>query len=278
MGVRFNHVLLYQDIRSINYNVVRSYLDKGYDVILNVTFFDDHANLKDIRDGAYDKYLVDLAEEIKKDGRPIWLRTLHEFNGHWYNWAVLYRGNSREDFIPAWRHIVTIFRERQAPVKVQINYNRLNGYDKIRKVNDTTPFIDLYPGDDWVDMVVITTYNRAYTDPYHQYWRDFNDEFENAYDQVLAMTDRPVGIAEMGTTSYGGDKPTWIVDAFIYIKHKYTKISQVTWFLYNRPEQGVVWDWDLNSEKDVEAFREGILILEKRHHPSLTGDIRGHDR
>ncbi len=273
LDVKFNHVLMFQNINRLDYSKVRQQLDKGYAVVLTITFRETYANLKDVRDGAYDSKLADLIGDIKDDGREISVRPLHEFNGDWDSWDVFYPGNNPEDFIPAWKHVVKIFRERQAPVKMQLNYNRLNGFDKRKRVNDTTPFVELYPGDDWVDMVVITSYNRAYTDPFHQYWRDFNDEFDGAYNQVLAMTDKPIGIAEMGTTSYGGDKPKWILDAFIYIKHKYTKVVQVTWFLYNRPENNVVWDWDLNTEKDVEAFRDGISILERKDEPPAVSRI-----
>ncbi|MCK5628851.1 hypothetical protein KAI12_05225, partial [Candidatus Bathyarchaeota archaeon] len=169
LDVNFSHVLRFQNVKMLNYSEVIEYLDLGYEVILNVEFMDNYANLDAVAEGVYDDYLVALAEEIKADGRTVWLRPLHEFNGNWYNWGVFYSGNEKEDFVPAWRHVVDLFRSLEAPVLFQLNYNRYNGR------LDPTSFSELWPGDEWLDMVVITSYNRAYTDQWHQFWRTFTE-------------------------------------------------------------------------------------------------------
>jgi hypothetical protein len=255
LDVKFNHLLMFQNINRLNYLKVKQELDKGYTVVLTITFRESYANLRDVRDGVYDDRLVDLIDQIKDDGREIWIRPLHEFNGDWDSWDVYYPGNSPDDFIPAWRHIVALFREKNAPVKFEIDYNRINAR------GNTTPFREFYPGDDWVDMVVISCYNRAFTDRAHNHWRSFKEQFEEAYEQVTRMTDKPVGVAEMGTVSNGGDKPQWIIDAFTSIYYDFPRVREVNWFLNNKTFNDTVCDWDLNTPEEIAAFRKAIQIL-----------------
>lgn len=257
LRVKLNHVLQFQNVKQINYTKIVQFLDRGYDVILNVEFTDTFANLHSIREGAYDQYLISLCNSIRADGRTIWIRTLHEFNGNWYNWGVLYPGNSIEDFIPAWQHIVQVFRDQNAPVKFQLDYNRLNGK------NDATPFSAFWPGDEWVDMAVITCYNRAGTDQWHptSSWQEFKDLFTDPYNQVCALTSKPIGIAETGSTTYGGDKPQWIIDTFNSVAEDFPRVTQVTWFLLNKVVNGVTWNWDLNNSEEKDSFRRGLTVL-----------------
>jgi hypothetical protein len=257
LNTKFDHVLEFQSIKALDYSWIIPYLDKGYNVILNVEFLDSYANLKGIAAGKYDAYLIKLCDDIKRDGRPIWLRTLHEFNGEWYNWGVFYPGNSKDDFVPAWRHVVQVIRSQNAPVKIQLNINANNGLD------DKTPFSAFWPGDDWMDMVVMSCYNRAYimTDSWPQmYWKTFSEVFTSGYNEVAALTQKPMGIAEMGSSPNGGNKTQWIIDAFKSIVYDFPRLQQVTWFLS---------DWtDLNTNQEKDAFRQGISIL--KNGPTLS--------
>lgn len=255
LNVEFDHILQFQSVKSLNYGKITPYLDRGYDVILNVEFQDSYANLKQIAAGAYDSYLINLINAIKADGRTVWLRPLHEFNGDWYNWGTLYSGNKIADFAPAWRHVVQLFRDNDAPVKFQLNYNANNGK------NDKTPFSAFYPGDEWVDMVVITCYNRADTDQYPRPWRSFAENFEAPYNQVVALTSKPIGVAETSSTSRSGNKSQWILDAFNAIAYNFTRVEQVTWFLINKTVNGYYRDWDLNTQQEKDAFTQGMTLL-----------------
>lgn len=257
LGVKIDHVLQFQEVKKPNFTKIVQFLDRGYDVILNIEFTDGFPNLKNITAGLYDGYLVSLCNQIKSGGRQIWVRPLHEFNGNWYNWGTLYPGNAIEDFVPAWRHIVQLFRDQDAPVKFQLNYNRLNGKD------DPTPFSAFWPGDEYVDMTVITNYNRAGTDQWHpaSSWQEFKDGFTGAYNQVCALTAKEVGVAETSSTSYGGSKPQWILNTFNSIAQDFPRVTQVTWFLLNKVVNGVTWNWDLNTPEEKDSFKRGMAIL-----------------
>lgn len=256
LNVKFDYVLQFQDIMQLNYTEVIQFLDRGYGVILNVEFTDTFANLANVTAGLYDSYLLDLCNSIKKDGRMIWIRTLHEFNGNWYNWGVLYPGNHKEDFIPAWRHVVQFFRDREVPVGFQLDYNNRNGKD------DTTPFSVLFPGDAWIDMLVVTNYNRAGTDQWHppSSWAEFKDSFSSPYTQVSLLTSKPIGVAETSSTTHGGDKPQWIINTLNSIVNDFPRVSQITWFLLNKTVSGVSWDWDLNTVEERDSFSRGMAV------------------
>ena len=66
-------------------------------------------NLAAIASGHYDSYLSSYAEAVRSYHRPVILGFGHEMNGNWYSWG--YRHTSPADFVAAWRHIVTLFRE-----------------------------------------------------------------------------------------------------------------------------------------------------------------------
>ncbi len=257
LNVEFDHILQFQNVKTLNYSKIVPYLNQGYDVILNIEFQDSFANLKQVAAGDYDNYLISLANAIKADGRTIWLRPLHEFNGDWYNWGTLYTGNTIADFIPAWQHVVQLFRDNNTPVKFQLNYNANNGK------NNPTPFSAFWPGDAWVDMVVITCYNRADTDQYYRPWRSFAQNFEAPYNQVTALTAKPIGVAETSSTSLSGNKSQWIIDAFNAVAYNYTRVQQVTWFLVNKTVNGYLRDWDLNTQSEKDAFTQGMRILQE---------------
>ncbi|KAG5181832.1 glycoside hydrolase superfamily, partial [Tribonema minus] len=210
--------------------------------------------------GEFDDALRAFAQETTVRGRGFWVRTLHEFNGDWYPWGILYeyqgdRGNSRSQLRDAFAHVITLFREEGSPVKFQLDINANNGKA------DKRPFSAFWPGTDGLDAVSITSYNRAYSTPDHQYSESFAAGFADAYQQVSELTDLPIWVAETATSSSHTDKPAWILDAWESIALDFPRVVQVTWFLSNKVNEGYLTDWDLNTEADVRAFVDGFLLM-----------------
>ncbi|KAG5180063.1 hypothetical protein JKP88DRAFT_256215, partial [Tribonema minus] len=170
--------------------------------------------------GYYDKYLVAFADECVAGGPAILDTSLHEFNrwwlkftlkcvwlrhmqclsiapdgmrpspppplraGDWYPWGLLYRqrpngvgANTVALLRQALQRVISIFRTRGAPVLFQMNLNDHNGFD------DPRPMAELWPGDEGLDAVAITSYNRAFSTPNHQYTRSFRDGLTPMYQQ-----------------------------------------------------------------------------------------------
>ncbi|KAG5180213.1 hypothetical protein JKP88DRAFT_256205, partial [Tribonema minus] len=105
--------------------------------------------------------------------------------GDWYPWGLLYRqrpngvgANTVALLRQALQRVISIFRTRGAPVLFQMNLNDHNGFD------DPRPMAELWPGDEGLDAVAITSYNRAFSTPNHQYTRSFRDGLTPMYQQV----------------------------------------------------------------------------------------------
>jgi hypothetical protein len=248
--VNFTHQLIYQKINSLDYNQVKRILDTGNGCIINIEFMNnanDPANLKDISSGKYDKQLLRFLSDAEKDGRYFQIRTLHEFNGDWYPWCIYRTGNNLTEFHNAWNHVTEIIHDSDANVEIQLNYNQVSA-------KQIYSFKEMYPGHDNVDKIVITTYNRAGTDDDHKQWNTFKDNFHKPYAEITSFTSKPIGIAEISTTSYGGNKPLWLLQTTKDIK-EYDRIVEVTWFLNNKEVNGIIWNWDMNNVFDKWAFR-----------------------
>ncbi|KAG5178217.1 hypothetical protein JKP88DRAFT_248300 [Tribonema minus] len=74
-GVKIDRVLVYQNIKTLNYDWVKAHLNAGRSVTLVLEFFADYANLQAIRDGAWDYHIDRIARAIKADGRQLGLVT-----------------------------------------------------------------------------------------------------------------------------------------------------------------------------------------------------------
>lgn len=227
-------------------------------------------NLSLVSAGTYDVQLRKLAQDINKDGRAITLRILPEFNGHWYPWGVYRKGNTPEDFVIAWRHIVKLIRSETKLVHFDLNYNR-----KSSEVWNTSDFEMLYPGDEWVDSVSISSYNRCGTSKAFKTAYSFAQEFRPAYDTIVEMVGptMPIMVAETATTSMCGVKrKEWYRDLFLSVRNSFSRVTNITFFFVTKDvgtaSNDVVIHWELETEDEVKAFR--ALLLEFRKSLSIT--------
>ena len=68
------------------------------------------ASVAAIAAGAYDDYLRTYADSVRDFGHAVVIGFGHEMNAPWYSWG--YGHVPPSTFVAAWRHIVTLFRER----------------------------------------------------------------------------------------------------------------------------------------------------------------------
>lgn len=237
----------------------------GYSIVLTLEFWekknpDERFSLQRISSGAFDKEIDRWARDLKEFGQPIVLRPLHEFNGAWYPWGVFAGGNHVEDFVPAWRHIVDRFRlAGVSNVRFELCFARfhLDIETKGQKGKElpANPWASLWPGDDYVDMVGIDVFNRP--PEKGNSWQTFDNLFARSYGQVSALSHKPIWIQEMASTGIGGDKATWIADAFKSIKTKYPRVASVTWFNYaGKKDSG--WRFD-KTPASLEALKAALM-------------------
>jgi len=156
-------------------------------------------SLRLIGQGAVDEYVRRWARAAVKEGGPLFLRPAHEPTNPLYGWASAY-DNSAADYHQFWAHLRRIFREEGARNVVFV----------------WTPFglaeKDWFPGRAEVDWIGFDLFNYGGLSEQGT-WLDFYTLaklFRDAYHDLGP----PLLIAEVATSSAGGNKGDWIRDMF----------------------------------------------------------------
>jgi hypothetical protein len=176
-----------------------------------------------IADGSFDDYITSWAVGLRAVGAVAYLRPMHEFNADWYPWGGRVNGNSAAQFVQAWRHIVDIFRAAGAS-NVRFVWSPLNV-----DVPASNKLESYYPGDAYVDVLAIDGYNWGAGTPQFGGWQTFSQVFRPAYDRLRALGRQPIWIAEVATSTDGGDKTRWIRDMFARASAM-RRIKAIVWF------------------------------------------------
>jgi mannan endo-1,4-beta-mannosidase len=218
--------------------------------------------------GAFDDYLHQYAKDIVATGLPLAIRFDHEMNGTWYPWAEdngkggSINGNNPGDYVKVWQHVHDIFEQEGANDLVIWVWapNIVNNLTASHKSVDYLR--SLYPGDDYVDWVGLSGYLRP------PYKADNDFTFEYTYgaslDQLRAITDKPIYLAEVGASEIEGHKAAWITSFFDGLaKPENDDIIGFSWFnlavtTYVEGELATN-DWRIDSRPEsVAAFKSGI--------------------
>ncbi|MCA9353924.1 MAG: hypothetical protein KC877_00205 [Candidatus Kaiserbacteria bacterium] len=133
--------------------------------------------------------VADGLEELEAAGVVVLIRPLHEMNGDWFWWSWE-NGQpiSSETFQKLWQGIFEYFT----------NERGLNNLIWVYSPNSTygsqyRPVLELYPGDDLVDILAV------------DYYRDDLSELNQTGDlDELISKQKPIGLAEIGSLSISG--------------------------------------------------------------------------
>ena len=206
--------------------------------------------LPQIAAGDFDDYIRSAAVAAADWGGPILLRFAPEMNGDFYPWGVGANGNTPGDFIAAWRHLVSIFREQGAN-NVEWVWGPNNG-----PLGDLS---DVYPGDQWVDWLGLSAYNHGGS----WGWESFSAAVRDAYRELAAISSKPIILAETGSGEAGGSKARWIRQAFRRQLPRFRHIRALVWF--DEADRGA--DYRVNSSHaSKRAFRKAVRS--RRYHSS----------
>jgi len=123
----------------------------------------------------------------------------------------------------------------------------------------TSKWGKIFPGENYVDMIVISNFNRCGLSKWHTSWNSFEKGFSPIYRFIKTKTSVEIGVAEVSTTDIGGDKSKWFLETFDYISK--LGIKEVTWFLDNKEEDGKNLPWALNTDDELKAFKQGRKLL-----------------
>src|SRR5215469_6663982 len=203
--------------------------------------------LQDIINGNFDAYIIKWAQASKAWGHPYFLRFAHEMNGNWNPWSEQVNGNQPGQFVLAWRHVHALFTA-QGVTNVTWVWSPNIAY------STSTPLSELYPGDAYVDWVAMDGYNWGNVGAWHT-WESFTALFLQTYNELLAMTAKPMMIAEMASTEQDGNKASWISDAFTtQIPQYFPHVKAMIWFNVDKET-----DWRIESSPAAQsAFAAAI--------------------
>jgi mannan endo-1,4-beta-mannosidase len=198
-------------------------------------------SLAAIASGHYDSYLSSYAEAVRSYHRPVVLSFGHEMNGNWYSWGN--RHTSPADFVAAWRHVVTLFRELGAR-----NVTWLWTVNIMHTGSNISRPEPWWPGSKYVTWVGLDGYY------YKPSWK-FAPLFGPTIAAIRQFTHAPMLIAETSAAPTT-NQPAKIADLFAGVR------------LYGL--LGFVWfnsvhkvDWRLNNPAAITAFRQGAMTYHR---------------
>jgi hypothetical protein len=219
----------------------------------------EETHLDELLAGEYDKYIENFAIKAKLWNEILYIRTLHEFNAHWYVWGGYKNGGSRggvDKVKNSWIYIVNKFKKMGA-----------NNVKWLWSVHEPSDFIQMgewnsienyWPGDEYVDLMGIDGFNFYPENPerVNPMFKDFDSIFNESYKIMESISEKPIMIMT-GTSEFNYEgqvicKSDWIADAFTKIHDKYKKIEIVCWIHLKFNEFA---NWRIDSSKEsLDAF------------------------
>lgn len=208
---------------------------------------------KTIASGACDTFLRSVAKNLKEYEKPILFRFAWEMNLPDMYWSMKKTNSKPEDFVAAWRHMHTIFKEEKANNVVWVlSFNATN--------SNSVPYAQLYPGEEYIDWVAIDGYNWGNSHDWSG-WANFNGTFRDSYNELIAFTDKPVMLSEVNSApnKNGGDKAAWLKDMLtVQIERNFPRVEAIVFFNENKSGPESV-DWRIEIDpRYVTEVKNGL--------------------
>ncbi len=211
--------------------------------------------------GRHDDYLKRIAAAARRYPHRVFVRPWPEMNGDWQSFqptpgGARPHGGTYREFIKAWRHVVTYFREHRATNLRWVFNPTADTYA------GTTPVKAIWPGRRYVDVLGLDGFNWG-TDAGWGQWRSFPDIFLAQYRKLTALhPTAPVWICEVASkeplTNDGApidlfhDKGAWIRRMFDY--RGMSRIKALVWFHADKER-----DWRINSSPGALSAIRSLL-------------------
>jgi len=206
---------------------------------------------RNIADGSFDYYITAFARKLRDLDAPVFLRFGHEMDNPQYPWSEDGKVPA-EDFIEAWRRMVVLCNKEGAS-NITFVYNPWRGVamDKY------------YPGDDYVDWIGLTllNYGKAGRDGR---WHSF-DSLYSEFHHYAKGYEKPVMLAEFGSTAYGGNAGSWLANAFETIEASYPQIRAAVLF---HTAEDKNWATEWRPDPSATGIDWGVL-----HDPGARAQV-----
>lgn len=207
-----------------------------------------------ITSGAFDSYIRAWARGAVRHGKPILLRLAHESTNPQYPWASAY-GNTMQDYKAFWKHVRAIFQSE--------------GAQNVAFV--WTPYglneQEYYPGDDLVDWIGLDLFNYG-GHSVQGTWMDFYSLAKLYVDQYRTLG-KHLMLAEVATSSAGGNKADWIRDMLRSLcNQELPELRAIVFFdiASGTTANGLPVDWSLSEVPQVaELFQKENCQINRRY-------------
>lgn len=235
--------------------------------------------LAEVAAGVHDQHIIDFLSPLAGLGE-IWLRTLHEMNGHWYPWCPPVRGNPYADSTWSIANVIAVYNRIGMLARVHAPNLKLmwcpnaEGPEPESGAYDGDPHINEYwPGSQYVDIIGIDGYNMdTATVPY----RSFAETFDKAYADAILLGDQPLCIPETATRTNTTDGSLWVRNMFATLRAKYTRVKSVLWFDHTETS-----GYNIDSTPELQAtYADEMQMLDKDVRVEIIEPTRcvGHRR
>lgn len=196
----------------------------------NVTIEDSAAA---IASGRYDDDIGRWADQVKlwldKGGsRSLFVAPLQEMNGNWVPY-----GTDPAAYKVAYRKFVDAFVSRgMGGAQVRFVFAPASHSSPPHKM------ADYYPGADVVDVLGLSAYNFGSV---VERWKSVADSMQTSVNDLRALApDKPIFLAQVGTSNVGGDQDAWLADFFAYTSVD-SNIAAFIYFNFNKETEFRVW-------------------------------------
>jgi Glycosyl hydrolase family 26 len=217
--------------------------------------------LHNIINGNFDSYITKWAKASKAWGHPYFLRFAEEMNGNWFPWSEQVNGNKPGQYIKAWKHVYNIFNNAGVTNVTWV-------WSPNIEYTGSTSLTGLYPGDGYVNWLGMDGFNWGTSQP-GKTWQTFAQVFTQTYNDILAISTKPLMIAETASTELGGNKANWITDAYaVQIPGNFPQIKAICWFNENKET-----DWRIESSAAAQnAFASALQssVFTSNNYGSLS--------
>jgi mannan endo-1,4-beta-mannosidase len=204
------------------------------------TINDPALALAPIAAGRDDLIIRKLAAIIASYRKPVYVRPMHEFNGHWFPWSVSQNGNTPADYVAAWKRLHRLFADQP-----YANVRWVWAPNVVQQVHGDVSLADTYPGDDQVDYVGFTGYARnAGETP--------SFTFDKTITALGKVTRKPVIIAETGAS--GPTKDQWLAQLGDWLA-AHDRVRGIVYFNTTAASTGASGEYAITSAGAASALQ-----------------------
>jgi hypothetical protein len=197
--------------------------------------------------GRHDAYIRAWARAAKatakaNGGKPIILRFAHESAGHWFPWGVRRFDNTPKNYKAAWRYVWRLFKSVGATRYVRFMWSQVY------------PYQSLYPGDRYVSYVGVTVLNFGSD----RKWRAPGPMIDVRAGDA-ARFGKPIFVAELASHFRGGDKASWLRNAYSLAYRKHPRIKGIMYLDTDEPHRMMGHpDWRLIKPRRSDGSRPAL--------------------